>query len=506
MIGLLVGVSAYLISGTMSLIFRKWKSWISLAGWAGALTGLLFTSILYRNSGSVISSLGPWGQLGIEIKIDQTTVLFLILAVVLNLFTLLYLWGKKQATFYCLYNFLFATSFSWAFTNDLFNLYVIIELMSLVSILLIGYERKTYQIYAGIKYLLLSSLSMSLYLIGLAILYKTAGHLGISSVKAHLSGEPELAVTLALTLMITGLAVKGGVLLFSMWLPDAHSYSSTVVSALLSGMAIKCGLVDIIRLSVITDMSEVLLVLGLITGVGGVIFAVIEKFPKRVLAYHTISQVGYILIGISRGTALGITAAALHILFHGLFKSLLFVAVGHGKAGRINLYQAKEVNLPVSSKIGLLIGSLSIMAIPPFDGYFSKCLLLDTVGHSWTWIVVLFIGLGTALSFVKLNWRLLPGPPKGKFRLDDLWLTVYALIVSVGGVITLFFLSRTTISHLFCLEYIEESIAILLLAILLYWLLKKPMSKIRSPDFVFDLDSSLISLFTGFLLVIFIWL
>jgi len=506
MISLLVGLSAYLVSGTMTLIFRKWRFWISLSGWAGALVGLIFTSITYRNSGSTIGSLGPWGQLGIEIKIDQTTVLFLILAVALNLFTLLYLKGKKPATFYSLYNLLFATSFSWAFTNDLFNLYVIIELMSLISILLIGYDRKTYQIYAGIKYLLLSSLSMSLYLIGLAILYKTAGHLGISSVKAHLGAEPEFAVTLALTLMITGLAVKGGVLLFSMWLPDAHSYSSTVVSALLSGMAIKCGLIDIIRLSVLTDMSEALLVLGLITGIGGTTFAVIEKFPKRLLAYSTISQVGYILLGISMGTDLGITAASFHILFHGLSKSLLFVAVGHGKVGRIDLHQVNKVSLPIASKLGLLAGSLSILAIPPLDGYFSKCLLLDTVGHSWTWIVVLFIGLGTALSFVKLNWALLPGPTKGKFRLDDLSLIVYALIVSVGGGITLFFLSRTYIRHLFCLEYIEESIAILLIAILLYWLFKKPISKIRSPDFVFDLDSSLISLFTGFLLVIFLWL
>src|SRR6056297_2863954 len=131
MISLLVGLSAYLVSGTMTLIFRKWRFWISLSGWAGALVGLIFTSITYRNSGSTIGSLGPWGQLGIEIKIDQTTVLFLILAVALNLFTLLYLKGKKPATFYSLYNLLFATSFSWAFTNDLFNLYVIIELMSL---------------------------------------------------------------------------------------------------------------------------------------------------------------------------------------------------------------------------------------------------------------------------------------------------------------------------------------------------------------------------------------
>lgn len=501
MIPLITGITAYITAGILSLVHSRYKFWYSLLGWTGGLYGLVRGANLYRSSGPLISNLGRWGPLGIELKIDQTTLLFAALVVSLNFFTLLYLREKKQGTFYCLYNFLLAAVYSVAFSNDLFNLYVTIEFMSLVAILLIGYERKAYQIYAGAKYLLVSSLAMSLYLIGLGIVYSVGGHLGINELARSLEGSASFGLSLGLGLMVTGLAVKGGIFLFSMWLPDAHSYSETVVSALLSGMAIKCGLIGIIRLSQLADFSHLLLMLGGLTGIAGALFAVTSQRPKKILAYSTISQVGYILLGIGTGTAAGILAASLHVFFHGLFKSLLFLSVGAAGVGGKNIDRAKELSLPLISKIGLLVGSLSIMAIPPFNKYFSKTLLVEQVSQDLVWFVMLAIGFLTALYTLRLNWALIVQAGTGGFGNNDLSVGLFSLAVGVSSFVAWVFLGSAGIEHLLNFHHLTAHLAIPLTGGLALIYFRKHMSEITLPTFPFDLENALISLFTGFILI-----
>ncbi|MFW6111892.1 MAG: complex I subunit 5 family protein [Candidatus Bipolaricaulota bacterium] len=501
MIALLIGVASYISAGVLSLLLPDQRSLFGVLGWVGALIGTSLATFSYLDSGSLVSTLGRWGPLGIELKIDQTTILFILLVVILNLFTLWYLRGRKKATFYCLYNFLFATSFSVGFSNDLFNLYVTIELMSLLSILLIGYERKAYQIYAGIKYLLLSSLAMSLYLIGLGIIYRSGGYLGIEKLARSLAEDPDFAISLGLGLMVTGLAVKGGVLLFSMWLPDAYSYSGTVVSVVLSGIATKFGLIGIIRLSAVGNLNYLLLVLGALTGLGGAVFAIAGKLPKRILAYSTISQVGYILIGVGTGTVLGITGASLHIFFHGLFKSLLFLSVGHAGVGAVSIYGGLKASIPLASKIGLTIGSLSVMAVPPFSGYFSKNALVNPGVPQWIWYVVLVIGLATVVYLVKLNWALLVRPTAGGFNSGDLTLVVFGIVVALSGLVTVAVLGGAEFIKLFNLINVITAFGLALGGGSILFGLGSRVEVLEVPGFPFNLENSLISLFTGFIVI-----
>ncbi|MBS3788198.1 hypothetical protein KGY79_08410 [Candidatus Bipolaricaulota bacterium] len=501
MIALFVGVSSYLSAGILSLIFSRYRFWFSLVGWVGGLIGTSLGISSYLGSGPLVGKLGRWGILGIEIIIDQTTLLFAGLVVVLNLFTLIYLRGTKKGVFYCLYNFLLATTFSIAFSHDLFNLYVTIEFMSLVSILLIGYERKAYQIYAGAKYLIMSSLAMSLYLIGLGLVYRVGGSLGIGELARTLDGGAGSCISLGICLMLTGLAVKGGVFLFSMWLPDAHSYSDTVVSALLSGMAIKSGLIGIIRVSGLVDLGQLLLILGALTGIAGAIFALMSNRPKKILAHSTISQVGYILLGIGTGTSAGILAASLHLFFHGLFKALLFLSVGSAEVGRDNIDRARDLSLPWTSKVGLFIGSVSIMAIPPFNKYFSKTLLVEQVNQEWVWFAMLAIGLGTALYTLRLDWALIVEARTDRTGKSDLSIVAVALAVGLSSFLAWVILGSAEMAQLLNFHHLIAYIAIPLVGGLALLGMRKRLSGLSAPYFPFSLENSLVSLFTGFLVI-----
>ena len=436
-----------------------------------------------------------------EFKLDETTLLFAGLVVVLNLFTLLYLQGTKKGTFYALYNFLLVSTYSMAFSHDLFNIYVTIEFMSLVAILLIGYGRKAYQIYAGIKYLLVSSLAMSLYLIGLGLVYRGGGHLSIAELERAIEGKPEFTLSLGISLMISGLAVKGGVMLFSMWLPDAHGYSGTVVSALLSGLAIKSGLVGVIRLAELVNWNILWLFLGSLTGITGGIFALLGRRPKRILAYSTISQIGYVLLGVGAGTHAGILAAALNIFFHGMFKSLLFLSVGHAGVGNRDVFSGESLPVPTESLVGLSVGTLSILAIPPFSKYFSKAFLLESSEQGWiTWIMLL-IGLGTATYVVKLDWALLIKSHRKPLDEGGWALIAFSFFVATSGLVAWMVLGGHEISALLTFHHIALYLSLPVAGLLVFLAFKNKLGHVKSPRLPFNLDNALISVFTGFLFI-----
>ena len=500
MISLISGVVAYIIAGISSMFYSRYKFLFSLLGLSGATGGLIKAVILYRNQGELITDIGKWGMLGIEIKVDQTTLLFAALVVSLNFLTLIYLRNDKPGSFYILYNFLLAAAFSLAFSNDLFNIYVLIEFLSLISIMLIGYERRTRQIYAGIKYLVISSIAMSLYLIGLGIVYRTGGHLSIGELAESLAGVSSPAIYVGIGLMVTGLATKGGVFLFSMWLPDAYAYSDTVVSVLLSGMATKAGLMGIIRLSGLIDLNNLLLGLGAITGIAGAIFAIISRRPKRILAFSSISQTGYILFGVGLGTMVGVVVASLHMLFHGLFKGLLFLSVGHSRIGNKDLYKDDIPSIPLISKVGLIVGSLSIIAVPPFSGYFSKGFLLENAGHGWLWWIISAISFGTVIYIAKLCGLLLL-KPTGDLDSEDIPLIGFILLVILSPLFGLTIVQGKEIFDLLAPHHLLVTFSLLtagLLALITIW---RDWSKLSSPAFPFQFDNALISVIIGFLLV-----
>jgi multicomponent Na+:H+ antiporter subunit D len=352
---------------------------------------------------------GGWSNpIGIPLVLDSLARDFILLAVLLELAVAIYLWRQRlRPTFVILLQFLVGAVMALVLSQDLFNIYVILELLTLVSFLLVAYDRQTLQIWASLKYLILASVGMSIFLFGIAISYVHVGSLSFAAIGRSVAGDPQAAwIPVATALLVAGVSVKAGILTFSLWLPDAHSAAPASISAFLSGLVIKMGVVVLIRLAGVFPMALVLQILGGITGIGGAIYAMSSKDLKRMLAFHTLSQIGYLLIGMSVPNHEAANGVLAYALAHGSFKALLFLAAGAaydvvGSTEIAHLIRERH-RIPLRTRAALLLGTLAIVGLPPFDGYLAKApLLAATVGWG-NQIVLLFLGIGTAASFSKL--------------------------------------------------------------------------------------------------------
>ncbi|MCD6267721.1 MAG: cation:proton antiporter, partial [Thermotogaceae bacterium] len=238
---------------------------------------------------------------GVHLILDEISMYFILLNAIV--FLGISLKGVEDETLIFL---LSTTSFSLNLlflSYDLFNLYVMIELVSLLTFLLIVHGRKISQYWAALKYIILGSLGMNLYLVGVAIVYRSNYSFSIQDVKN--------IPTIALSLMLTGVMIRSGVFLFSMWLPQAHAEAETVVSAVLSGVVVKTGVYTLLRLATFSKSEHIVSYFGAVSAVLGVIFAFLSDDYKKILSYHTLSQVGIILSSFK--------TAPLYSLAHGVF-------------------------------------------------------------------------------------------------------------------------------------------------------------------------------------------
>jgi len=194
---------------------------------------------------------GGWkGPVGIALAFDPVSLAFLILGVLLELAVAVYVWREQRRPyFFMLLHALFAAAYALILAQDLFNIYVILELLTLTSFLLVAYDRRARQVWASLKYLLLASLGMSLFLLGAAIAYGYTGSFNLAEIRTGIAGSPDGPwIAACAALLVAGVAVKAGIFSFSLWLPAAHSTASTAISALLSGFVINMGVVVLIRL------------------------------------------------------------------------------------------------------------------------------------------------------------------------------------------------------------------------------------------------------------------
>jgi len=397
---------------------------------------------------------------------------------------------------------LLGSVYTLVFARDLFNIYVTLELLTLVSFLLVGYERKPYQIWASLKYLLLASLGLGIYLLGVAIIYYHTGTLNLGLVAARLVDQPNAPwVLLASSLLVTGVAVKSGIFIFSLWLPAAHSSASPAISALLSGLVIKMGVVVLFRLTSAFSLSLPLLVLGALTGLLGVIYAIFTYDLKRMLAFHTLSQIGYITLGI--GSEIGIAGSLEYIVGHGLFKGLLFLAAGvavqTAGEGDIPGLIARRAKIPLSARVALLVGTLGIIGVPPLAGFCGKSLLSAGVQSPVIQTVLILISLGTVASFAKLIplFRIERGP-------SSTWPVKLAFVI-LGLPILLFLpLARLLVPaaqlslSLHVLPFVK-SLLVVGGGFLLYRLLSR--RPFHLPQRIFRLEEAILVILSGFFLI-----
>jgi len=333
-----------------------------------------------------------------------------------------------EVKYYCLLMLMIAGMNGVVATGDLFNMYVFLEISAISSYALVAFGIGHEELEASFKYLVLGSIGSSLILVGIAFLYSITGTLNLAHLGRILEGNVNQGmVHFIAALFFAGFGIKAAMIPFHAWLPDAHPSAPAPVSAMLSGLLIKAlGLYGILRLfytvfGLDQTYGSILMFLGLLSMVVGVLLAVGQYDFKRLLAYHSISQMGYILFAFGLGTPLGIIGGLLHTLNHTFFKSLLFLCSGAVEyaTGTRDLKQLGGLwkKMPVTSAT-CSIASLSISAVPPFGGFFSKFIIvlaavqaaesLGPVAYVCAAITV-FVSFVTLVSFVKVQKMVLFG-------------------------------------------------------------------------------------------------
>jgi len=408
-----------------------------LAEVVAVLTTALLVVIAAARIGAVdaVYIVGGWRPpYGINLVGDPLSGFFLLIIAVVGFLVTVYSVSYMRrytspVKYYCLLMLMIAGMNGVAVTGDLFNMYVFLEIAAISSYALVAFGVGSEELEASFKYLVLGSVGSSLILVGIALMYSITGTLNLADISRILMGGDSPGIVRFISaLFIMGFGLKAALIPFHAWLPDAHPSAPAPISAMLSGLLIKVlGVYCILRL--IFNVfgfnplySTVLITLGVISMVGGALLAIGQTDFKRMLAYSSISQIGYIFFAIGLGTPLGIIGGLFHLLNHAVFKSLLFLcsgAVEYATGTRdLNELGGLWRKMPVTSAT-CSIASLSISGIPPFGGFFSKLIIIiaavqayDIMGPTAYILaaIAVFVSFLTIIYFVKIQKMALFGP------------------------------------------------------------------------------------------------
>jgi len=302
------------------------------------------------------------------------------------------------------------------FSQDLFTLYVFLEIVAASSFILIALERTKAGLEGAFKYILLSFIATVLILSSIALIFMVCGSLDYEAVRVCLtSGALDASASrfalFAIGLFAAGLFIKGGMVPFHGWLPDAYSSAPTPVSVLLGGIVTKAaGVFTLIQLArnvfVLEGLSPVLLGIGTVSIAVGAFAAMGQKNFKRLLAYSSISQIGYIIVGLGSAHIIGVVGAILHLFNHSVFKTLLFVnaAAVEKESGEVDMDKLGGLSskMPVTGFASIL-GFLSAAGIPPLSGFWSKVLIVVGVWKAGAPIVAI---IAVLFSLITLGYFL----------------------------------------------------------------------------------------------------
>jgi len=327
--------------------------------------------------------------------------------------------------FYALFLFMIAGMNGVIMTGDIFNLYVFLEITSVATIALIAFGVERYQFEAAFKYAILSIMGSFFILLAIALLYSFTSTLNMAQmayVFAH-SGKTHIGMMISV-LLIMGFGLKAALVPFHAWLPDAHPSAPAPVSAMLSGVLIKAlGFYTLCRIfynviGVTPAILGIFMFLGTVSMLVGGLLAIGQWDIKRLLACSSISQMGYIFLGIGLATPLGVLGAIFHVFNHSMIKSLLFLNAGAVEyaTGTRDLKKLGGLNqkMPVTG-ITQLIGTMSVSGVPPFNGFFSKLIIIiaavaaGRLGYAFCAVVASLLTLGALMKVVRYGFR---GPLK----------------------------------------------------------------------------------------------
>lgn len=378
-----------------------------------------------------------------ELRVDALSVLMVVViggvGLLASLYSVRYLATRmtesaathRTRTFHGLLMWFFGTMLWGCVTNNVVMLYVAIEATTLTSGLLVAFYWNRPALEAGYKYLMLLTIGITFALFGCVLLYAGAAAtnkltganaLLISEIRNVVPFIPRRTTAITIAFLVIGFGTKAGIAPFHPWLPDAHAEAPTPISVLLSGVMIKMALYAMARTVSIfyptwRELTVFLLVLGAFTMLLGVILALAQDDLKRLLAYSSVSQMGYVLAGVGLGTYLGCYGGLFHLLNHALCKSLLFMCVGAviyaTRVRRMADLGGIGKRMPVTSAC-FLVGALALAGFPPLNGFWSKLtiyLALAKAGMWWAACIAIVTSILTIAVMLRAGYRVFWGEP-----------------------------------------------------------------------------------------------
>lgn len=399
----------------------EWQGYITITGMSAMIvfSVLLFTDV--RSSGIQVVQAGNWqAPFGITLAADLLSAIMVLITSVIGLTTAIYSIPsidikRKSYGFFPLFNLLiFGVTGSFV-AGDIFNLYVWFEIMLISSFVLLVLGGKKSQLEGAIKYVTLNFLSSGIFLAGVGIIYSLTGTLNMAdlAVKVQLV-EDKGMITLASMFFLVSFGIKAAIFPLFFWLPAAYHTPPVTIAAVFSGLLTKVGVYALLRVFTLIFILDVgythtlIMALSALTMVIGVLGAATQFDFRRILSFHIVSQIGYMIMGLAIFTPLAIAGTVFYLIHHIIVKTNLFFVAGlvHHLKGSFKLKYLGGVyrDHPWLAFL-FLIPALSLAGLPPFSGFWAKFILIKAgieANLIWLSIVALAVGLLTLFSMSKI--------------------------------------------------------------------------------------------------------
>ena len=428
----LLAVAVPLLTAPFCVLFGNRNiAWL-LAGLASIASCLFSLHLLLQViDGDIISyHLGGWAPpLGIEYRIDAANAFVLFLISGISSVVIPYarrsiaheIRQASQTLFYCCYLLCFAGLLGVVATGDAFNVFVFLEISSLSTYVLIamGAERDKRALTAAYDYLIMGTIGATFFVIGIGFLYMATGTLNMADLSERIANmEDNRTIQAGFAFVIVGMGLKAAIYPMHLWLPRAYTFAPSVVTVFLAATATKAAIYVIMRFmfsvyqpSFIFEthtLNWVVIPLAVLAMFAASLIAVFQQDLKRLLAYSSVAQVGYMILGIGLLNVTGLTASIIHLFNHGITKGALFMVTGafvmrKGSSFCDNLSGLGK-QMPITSG-AFVISGLSLIGVPGTAGFISKWLLVSSaLEKGWWWMAILIVG--SSLLAIIYVWKI----------------------------------------------------------------------------------------------------
>jgi multicomponent Na+:H+ antiporter subunit D len=418
-----------LILAPIAALTGRWKvAWVVAAG---ACWWSLYAAIALLNrvrvEGPISYHIGNWAPpIGIEYRIDMVNAFVAVIVATIGAITIPYartsiaqeVTEDRGALFYTAFILCFTGLLGIAVTGDIFNVFVFLEISSLsaYSMIALGHDRRA--LTASFQYLIMGSVGATFIVIGIGLMYVMTGTLNMADLAVRI---PEVAgnrtIPVAFTFLTVGITLKLALFPLHLWLPNAYTYAPSAVTAFIASTATKVAVYLLLRVFFtifgetfsfeVMDLDRVLMPLAVVAILAMSLVAIYQTNVKRLLAFSSVAQIGYMVLGISFGSVLGVTAGIIHLFNHALMKGGLFMAMGcvMYSVGSVHIDKmaglGKKMPWTMAAFVG---GGLSLIGVPATVGFVSKWYLVQAALEAGLWPVAAVVLVGSLMALIYI-WK-----------------------------------------------------------------------------------------------------